>query len=354
MAEFDIRVITRNDFLTNWENSGSIIKKGELAIAFSSTGVPLELKIGVGNTWNNTPSGLVPFIPIVTTTGRDLDNPGGPRTTTWQIETLYEAMQEIFMPYVKPGISLSPAAFTEQEVGNSVTYTSQAFNAGLVNAQNILVEGGQKKIYIDGVARNLANQSAQSTNEAITKTFTSNRTTAGSDVVLTVMVKDSRDSSQISASATITYKLRSGYFLWKNSDPLFTFDQVSKTMISKKTDAEITAIIKSVTGNIGRVRASTITNGNNGGGKSFGTIFFNSELISPSDPSYATNGLYDLYVYNTVGNAVIYNPTAGAGNPLGVGSTTFQYTNGNATTNYFLTKTPDVSKILGEYDLNIS
>ena len=301
MAEFDIRVITRNDFLTNWENSGSIIKKGELAIAFSSTGVPLELKIGVGNTWNNTPSGLVPFIPIVTTTGRDLDNPGGPRTTTWQIETLYEAMQEIFMPYVKPGISLSPAAFTEQEVGNSVTYTSQAFNAGIVNAQNILVEGGQKKIYIDGVARNLANQSAQSTNEAITKTFTSNRSTAGSDVVLTVMVKDSRDSSQISASATIQYKLRSGYFLWNDADPLFA-----------KTDAEISSIIHSITGNISGVRNSGIANN---GSKSFGTVNFQTGNVPTGDPS--NGAFYNIYIYNPVANGtpVAYNPSAGPTNP---------------------------------------
>lgn len=339
--QFDIRLITRNDFIDNWESSGSIIRRGELAIAFDSLGNPVELKIGEDKTWNNTDTGLVPFKPIVTTLGRNLDNPGGARTTSWNLGTLNEALLEIFAPYVLPGVSLSPNSFANQEVGTTYAVTGQLFNAALTNVQNILIEGN-RKIYVDGTAISIGLQGSLNTNESITKTFSANRTTSGNYEVLNVFIKNNRDSGQIAAVANVPFKLRSGYFLWKNNDNLLT-----------KTDSEISTIIQSMTGNVTGVRNSSIaTDGN----KNFGQITFNTASVPTDDSSTGGDGFYNLYVYNptSAGTPVLSTPGDETTPLTDITYKTFNYTKGNATTSYKLTKLNTTSKLLGIQPLNIN
>jgi hypothetical protein len=341
MAEFDIRIVTRHDFVSQWENSGSIIKKGELAIGFSNTGVPVELKIGVGNTWNNTPTGLVPFNPIVVSGGRNLDTPTL-RDATWNLQTLDEALQAIFAPYVIPSLSVTPNTFTTQEVGSTFTINNQQFTVSAFNTKNILTESGFKRLYVDGSSVSLTDQSSNTINQIITKTITANRNISGNETVITISVKDSKSGNLITpVIASVPFRRRSGYFLWKNNDSLFN-----------KSDSEISSIIRGLN-NITGVRNTGISGD---GQRGHGTIPFNTTSIPLDDVSASGgNGFYDIYCYNpeATGNPILFNPSAGSSNSQTVERKNFSYTNGSASLPYILTKTLSGDKIVGTYSLTI-
>jgi len=330
MSEYAVRILLRSDTKTNWENSGSVLKPGEAAIG-TVNGLPYILKMGIGQTWNNTPVFMFGFKAIITTFGRNLDNPGGARNASYNITDPNEAFEMIFKPYVAPAISISsPANFPVQEVG--VTYSlNQAFTVPITMPLNILLQGGKKKLYVDDVARDLVDQSAESnTNETVNKNFAANSIVDGNVQVLKVHVLNSKDSAQIVATKSVPFNYRSGYFLWPTADDLFA-----------KTDAEITTIIQNLGADMTGVRLSTL---NSNGGKSFGTVKFNSTLLSAS--------FYTIYVFNPVsrGTAVMSSDLFRS-SPQPTSNKDFTYTKGNASTAYRLSKAND--PIQGTYDAYI-
>lgn len=348
MAEYSIRLVTRHDTLSNWVGSESIIKEGEIAIAFkdlkvNGVYVPIELKMGAGVRWRDTPQGLMAFDPIITTMGRDLNNPGGTRNATWNWTNFNDALQELYAPYVAPGIQLSPTNKPNLEVGTTVTYTNEAFNAALFNAKNILIEGN-KKIYIDGTARALFDQTNNVVNEVITKTVIANLSVYGDFTLLTVMVKNAKDSAQVTVTAKVTFKYRSGYFLWNDADNLMG-----------KTDSQITTIINALGDNI---TGSKFTGIDANGDKNFGRISFDTNSVINSNPAYAgPTGYYNLYVFNpmTQGTPIISTPGDETTPIQDIDYKTFNLVVGTATTSYKLTKLRSTSRFNGSgVTLNIN
>lgn len=351
MAEFDIRLVTRHDTVNNWESSLSIIKLGELAIAYAPDGlgyVPTELRLGVGKTWENTPTGLVPFVKINVTNGRNLDVPAQ-RGVNWNLPTLAQAMDAIFNPYIPPAIAINPNYLALVEAGDTFTSMGQSFAVSMFSALNIFKDGGIKNLYVDGgSARPLTDQSVDSLTQTVVKDIIVTSTVASVVQVISVSVKNSKvpagqSPAFITAIANVEFRRRSGYFLWKNTDDLLL-----------KTDAQITAIIKSITGPINGVRNSYIA-GN--GNKNFGQIVFNSDLVGSGDASYAgAGGYYNLYTYYpSDAGTVAYSTPGDEATPIsGVTHKLFSYINGGATTGYKLSKLNNTNKIIGTTILNIN
>lgn len=339
---FDIRIQLRRDSSANWELENPILKIGELAFAIDS-GVCTRVKLGIGVTWNNTPTLLTPLKRIQTTTGRNLDLPNKPYNKTWDLSDINVMMNEIFNPYSAPTIGISTDAIPLQEVGDTYTQADKNFNIGIGNASSIKVEGSLKYIYIDDVGRQLVDQvSTGAVNELVTKSVSANKNTPGLVQILKVHVLRSDNSSQVVATYNVEFRLRSGFFLWKNNDPLFA-----------KTDSEISSILHSIENGISGVRDSSI---NSNGAKPNGTVNFNTANVPSGDPSATGgNGFFDIYVYNPVANGtpIIFNPSAGASNKQETESKDFSYTNGTASTSYRLTKTISSDKIVGTYSATI-
>lgn len=317
--QYDIRILMRSDTADNWDAQNPTLRVAEMGYAFVD-GEVYGVKVGINKPWSDTPWFMLAFAPINTSYGRDLDNPGGTRNKYWNITDLNTAMQEVFNPYSPPSIAISsPSSFPVQEVG--VTYaTSQAFNIAIGNALNVKKESGIKKLYVNGTAQDLSNQVLAAVNETVTKNISANMTVSGSQTVLSVNVLRSDNSVAVSTSIGVTFYYRSGYFLWPASDDLMA-----------KTDAQITTIIQSLGSDVTGVKHSSL---NYNGGKSFGTVGF--------DSTPAGSGLYNVYVfYPTAAGTATIAPDAFRTSPVGVNHRTFNYVKAAATTNYKISKMVD-------------
>lgn len=314
----------RRDTEDNWAIANTVLQHGQIGAVIATTGVNAGLithiKIGDGITpWNGTAAKKLKIFwhgdPIVTLAGRDLDNPGGPRTKPWNWDGNPNLMfKEIFDPYGKPTLTINMADLDPVETGDSVARANHPYTISITKSENILDSGGVRRVTRDIEANQveILPPTAPSnftfpTSGTFLKTFNVNRTVRGLYKIIQASAIDKNNDLILSNEENIIIRDRMGWFIAPESEGDYLL----------KSDADI------------RAKITAMKNLGNNMNKQVSDLYDNK--ITGRVELKPTPQLHFLYVYHPIDRGTTSFADTLTNNQIQGGSAQrdFVYTNGS-------------------------